>query len=652
MPIFQDPDRRFSQPDQSSASLPQANNLRLKTSEESIRTEFCDGFLPDVPPLWKGLGDQPAPPETDGSPQGKAGVCTSDRNELMERIKRGESPTWVPSQTLKDEFSKLQQEEPSFTPPSISSCHEPNALLPSAELPNTSTTANDRYPTELSPPLDIKRPRSALHAGDFTRGSHTATSASQHSAEPTAFPVEAFTGAPPTVPRNILPQTHWNGGIGRNLTNFDHEPSPYVGHIDLSQLPAPAESKKTRRSRSKSPPVDKGPTVSLQDQTIIENEQSAGGIARGQKKRRRVSPPPSGLQGGYRIPQKGQLQIVIKNPNKTAVKLFLVPYDLEDMPGRTKTFIRQRCYLTDPVIDGLPSQQRSESGLSFGSSPSKGKPTLRYLIHLNICSPSSGRYYLYQTIRVVFANRVPDNKEQLQTEIHTPQPRYSAYIAGHSLSRSVSSSSAGFAREKTHRRRSSGFGIGNEGTDDVHPRAFAYGTNHPSGFGTLPPPVPGIPRQFSSPQTPASPFSMDGTNSVTSVGKHRTRGDGRLLASPTPAFPATSNTTYYLRENQRPAEDESVDLQNSSRPTTSSSQQCLQSPSSDKTDLQGLHGKPGDISHSSGETSPYGIIGRWDAEYDRRPVTPVPRTGLLTKKLKGLGVQMKTSAGSDDEMDE
>ena len=101
MPIFQDPDRRFSQPDQSSASLPQANNLRLKTSEESIRTEFCDGFLPDVPPLWKGLGDQPAPPETDGSPQGKAGVCTSDRNELMERIKRGESPTWVPSQTVR-----------------------------------------------------------------------------------------------------------------------------------------------------------------------------------------------------------------------------------------------------------------------------------------------------------------------------------------------------------------------------------------------------------------------------------------------------------------------------------------------------------------------------------------------------------------------
>ncbi|KAL8657452.1 MAG: hypothetical protein Q9226_001902 [Calogaya cf. arnoldii] len=442
----------------------------------------------------------------------------------------------------------------------------------------------------------------------------------------------------------------WNGGIGRNPTAFDDEPSPYVGHIDLSLLPAPAESKKTRRSRSKSPPVDKGDTVSLQDQTIIKNGQSAGDIARGQKKRRRVSPPSPGLQGGYRIPQKGQLQIVIKNPNKTAVKLFLVPYDLEDMPGRTKTFIRQRCYLTDPVIDGLPSQQRSESGLSFGSSPPKGKPTLRYLIHLNICSPSSGRYYLYQTIRVVFANRVPDNKEQLQTEIHTPQPRYSAYVSGHSLSRSVSSSSAGFAREKAHRRRSSGFGIGNEGTDDVHPRAFACGTNHPSGFGTLPP--PGIPRQFSSTQTPASPFSMDGINSVTSVGKHRTRGDGRLLASLTPAFPATSNTTYYHLENQRPAEDEPVDLQDCSRPTTSSSQQKLQSPLSDTTDLQGLHGKSSDLSHSSGENSLYGKIGRWDAEYSRRPVTPVPRTGLLTKKLKTLGVQIKTSAGSDEEMDE
>ena len=28
------------------------------------------------------------------------GACTSDRTELMERIKKGESPTWVPSKAV------------------------------------------------------------------------------------------------------------------------------------------------------------------------------------------------------------------------------------------------------------------------------------------------------------------------------------------------------------------------------------------------------------------------------------------------------------------------------------------------------------------------------------------------------------------------
>ncbi|KAG5458574.1 MAG: hypothetical protein BJ554DRAFT_1175, partial [Olpidium bornovanus] len=34
---------------------------------------------------------------------------------------------------------------------------------------------------------------------------------------------------------------------------------------------------------------------------------------------------------GYRVPPKGQVQVVVKNPNKTAVKVFLCPYDLTDM---------------------------------------------------------------------------------------------------------------------------------------------------------------------------------------------------------------------------------------------------------------------------------------------------------------------------------
>lgn len=100
MPISQDPDQRFPQAERPWASSPHASTLTSKTSEESIRTEFCDGFLPDGPPLWNGAGDQSAGLESHGPPDDRAGVCTSDRNELMERIKRGESATWVPSQTV------------------------------------------------------------------------------------------------------------------------------------------------------------------------------------------------------------------------------------------------------------------------------------------------------------------------------------------------------------------------------------------------------------------------------------------------------------------------------------------------------------------------------------------------------------------------
>jgi Domain of unknown function (DUF4210)/Chromosome segregation during meiosis len=92
---------------------------------------------------------------------------------------------------------------------------------------------------------------------------------------------------------------------------------------------------------------------------------------------------------GYRIPKLGQLQIIIKNPNKTAVKLFLIPYDLTSMPPRTKTFMRQKSY-----ANGI----------------------LRYAVHLQMCSPSKDKYYVFGSVRVVFANRVPDTNERLRVE--------------------------------------------------------------------------------------------------------------------------------------------------------------------------------------------------------------------------------------------
>ena len=174
--------------------------------------------------------------------------------------------------------------------------------------------------------------------------------------------------------------------------------------------------------------VERGP-----DSRTEQTQKTARGEARRREKMKRRSTSPKAPPGGsYRIPQQGQLQIVLKNPNKTAVKLFLVPYDLSDMEPGQKTFIRQRSYSAGPIIDmPLSSRKnlgtdRPEASLSHSDDPND-RPVLRYLIHIHICCPSKGRFFLYKGIRVVFANRVPDGKEKLRNEIQLPDPRYSTY---------------------------------------------------------------------------------------------------------------------------------------------------------------------------------------------------------------------------------
>ena len=202
-----------------------------------------------------------------------------------------------------------------------------------------------------------------------------------------------------------------------------NEPSPYVGLIDLEhklEVPSPKERRRRRRER-----------LRLDDQDGLSEASNGAYNSRRKEKRKRRSPSPTLMTGGcYRIPQQGQLQILIRNPHKTAVKLFLVPYDLEGMTPGTKTFVRQRCYSGGPIIERpLTSRSVSEPGLEarLASLDSNTRPTLRYLVQLNIGCPSKGRYYLYKNIHVVFANRVPDNKEKLQTETLWPEPRYSAW---------------------------------------------------------------------------------------------------------------------------------------------------------------------------------------------------------------------------------
>jgi hypothetical protein len=185
---------------------------------------------------------------------------------------------------------------------------------------------------------------------------------------------------------------------------LDNQPSPYVGLIDVEHSFPPYDSK---------------------------------------------SPP----GGCYRIPRQGQLQIILKNPNKTAVKLFLVPYDLGDMQPGQKTFIRQRSYSTGPIID-MPLNGNSKES-------STDTPTLRYLIHLHICCPARGRYFLYKSIRVVFANRVPDGKEHLRNEVQYPEPKYAAYKPSSDSGPSAQKAmAASLSRDKAARRRSTPFHFG------------------------------------------------------------------------------------------------------------------------------------------------------------------------------------------------
>lgn len=65
-----------------------------KPSEESIRTEFCDGPIPDADTNGISPVDHVMAAISDTR------LETSDRGELIERIKRGESPTWVPNATV------------------------------------------------------------------------------------------------------------------------------------------------------------------------------------------------------------------------------------------------------------------------------------------------------------------------------------------------------------------------------------------------------------------------------------------------------------------------------------------------------------------------------------------------------------------------
>lgn len=129
---------------------------------------------------------------------------------------------------------------------------------------------------------------------------------------------------------------------------------------------------------------------------------------------------------GYRVPPKGQVQVMIKNANQTAVKVFLVPYDMTDMPSGTKTVLRQRTYLLpsagdiDPAADPKPTAGTFQSAvqLQFCSPPVPSRR--RSSLSPATAIKHSPKVYLHKTIRVVFYPTALDSTQKFRTSTDYP----------------------------------------------------------------------------------------------------------------------------------------------------------------------------------------------------------------------------------------
>ncbi|XP_067941706.1 atos homolog protein A-like [Watersipora subatra] len=100
---------------------------------------------------------------------------------------------------------------------------------------------------------------------------------------------------------------------------------------------------------------------------------------------------------GYQIPRKGTLQITLFYPNHKVNKMFVVTYDLTDMPAKCQTFIRQKTIYAPCEQQGpTPWQSKESDGTKL--------PTyLRYLIHLRFLSTKSNKIFLHTDIRLIYA---------------------------------------------------------------------------------------------------------------------------------------------------------------------------------------------------------------------------------------------------------
>lgn len=124
---------------------------------------------------------------------------------------------------------------------------------------------------------------------------------------------------------------------------------------------------------------------------------------------------------GYNVPKSGTVQVTLFNPLGTVVKMFVIMYDLQDMPPNSQTFIRQRTLY-------MPTNC-NDANLEWGPK------WLRYLIHLRFLSSKSGKIYLHSDIRMIIFRKCDmdtatahgiEMSYELRSFTHMPaNPRYS-----------------------------------------------------------------------------------------------------------------------------------------------------------------------------------------------------------------------------------
>ncbi|KAJ3016076.1 UNVERIFIED_CONTAM: hypothetical protein HDU68_012441 [Siphonaria sp. JEL0065] len=227
--------------------------------------------------------------------------------------------------------------------------------------------------------------------------------------------------------------------------------------------------------------------------------------------------------GGWRVPPKGQLQIIIKNSAGTAVKVFLIPYDFRDMPPNTKTFIRQKIYVvkhstaTTSVVSipsTTPVSSLRRNSLSTSTTPTKDR--LRDAIHVHFQCTSRKRIYVTRQVRVVFGHKGLESDEKCRVLTEGPKdPKYldipptaAAVNVGWNNSNSFATATKPFAKELilsiSPSRRS--FSAGN-GFAYFHPTAGSLNGGGSGGFSSN-----ALPRTNANAITSSSASASTGTS--------------------------------------------------------------------------------------------------------------------------------------------